>query len=436
MTLLSHPIPAVDSGAILMLSGTIPGEPGVGGVILKDLLESSPAGSVVCAPVPSAQALQLDWMARCPLACTPFPRRFETGWRPFGGVAGELVGWSARNAMFGRHCRQLVRDISHTIATQEIRRVWAVLDCPTVIQIADHIAAQLGVPLSVMVWDAPELLVAQLRLDRWSGRSLLGRFERVLKQADRVGVICEQMQSAYEQRFGAGHYVVMRHGISESLWQPASADRSPHELRIGFAGSMTSPQAFQQLIQVLNACHWKISERSVTLRLIGSRYTLDSRMPQHIEYFGWRTLDETVQLLAECDLLYLPQPFESKLRDLAALSFPTKLTSYLAAGRPVLLHAPEYASIVPLFSKYQFGRWCPYADADALSDVLTQMANSVSGPEIRTAIEKARSEEFCQSVFLSRFRELTGVAAGDSPAKADVAKAAASNQYFSGLVKH
>ncbi len=396
-----------DRPFVLILSGTVPGEPGVGGVILQDLAQSTFGDSLKCACIPTRHAFEQNWMSRCPIECTADQRKYETGWKPFRGVAGEYIGYHVRKALFGKHCRNLVSQLRQRYQGSGIRRVWAVLDCPTVIETADRIARALDVPLSVMVWDAPELLADQLSFDQWSRRSMMDRFREVILNADRVGVICEQMQTAYTHRFGDLKYVIMRHGLDESLTHNVTIGRSSNVLRIGFAGSITAQQPFQQMIRMLDGVAWNIGDRAVTLRLIGSRYLLDSRSPQSIEYFGWRSSAETVRLLSECDVLYLPQPFEPHLRELAELSFPTKLSTYLASGKPILLHTPEYGSIVPLYKRFQFGEWCSSLDTASLLKALEHLSHS-DAATLEKSIRNARDEEFGRDVFLSRFELLTG----------------------------
>ena len=61
------------------------------------------------------------------------------------------------------------------------------------------------------------------------------------------------------------------------------------------------------------------------------------------------TRSDVVEELAACDLTFLPQPFSDSKRFVAEYSFPTKLSSYLAAGTPCLVLAPANASL----SKYR-----------------------------------------------------------------------------------
>ena len=391
---------------VLVLSGTIPGEPGVGGVILGDLQKALPARALEFIPAVTQQIVDLGWLDRAERLAGHVSRRFEPGFRPVRGIVGEIVGAAARKIKFERHCKELVAEICKNEAAKSCNKIWAVLDCQTVIHIATAVAQRLQKPLVVMVWDAPELLVRQYNLDRWSAANLLESFQRTVRESESVGVICEQMQKTYTEKFGSSQYVILRHGIREDLWAK-STESASDRLIIGFAGSITAQQPFNRLINALDEANWNIQGRNVTLRLIGSRYTLDSRQPQRIEYFGWRSLDETVQLLAECDLEYLPQPFEEHLRPLAELSFPTKLTTYLAAGKRVLLHAPTYASVNSFFQKYPVGNICSSLETPQIISAVENLIRR-SKLEVDSAIDAARKTEFNNLVFVNRFQKLIG----------------------------
>lgn len=401
---------------ILGISGTIPGEPGVGGVILSDLIRSFPDGVLSFIPIVSPHVIDLGWLARGVGIQGHAIRRYETGWRPVNGLAGEAMGRVARRIKFGRHCRQLVDEICRNEAAQSADVVWAILDCPTVIEIATQIAEQLNKPLVVLIWDSPELLINQLHIDRWSAAAMIRQFHSTIRKARSVGVICEQMRQTYANDIGPNNYIILRHGIQKQLW----ADTQPKNngrITIGFAGSITAAKPFEAMVRTLNENNWLIDGKPVVLRLIGSRYLLDSRQAQQIEYFGWRSLSDTIRLLSECSLLYLPQPFSASLRPLAELSFPTKLTTYLAAGRRVLLHAPEYASVVDFMRKYPVGKVCDSLESEAIAGALLEL-DSLPETEIQTAIAGARHDEFNQHVFVNRFRELVGMEQMSEPATA------------------
>lgn len=390
---------------ILTLSGTVPNEPGVGGVILEDLRKGLPENTLGFYPALSVAAKSGGWLDRANGVIGHIERRYETAYRPLKGVAGEWISRAARKAKFESHCGRCVDQICSNEAVQHCERVWAILDCPTAIEIASAVATKLGKPLSVLVWDAPELLSQKFHMDRWSVRSMMDRFANTLRAAESVGVICEQMEQAYRQQFGENDYIILRHGIEPELCFDPATEISEGRITIGFAGSITAKQPFDKLIQLLDECGWQWAGREIALRLIGSRYVLDSRKPQHIEYFGWRSLQETVELLSQCTLLYLPQPFEPSLRPLAELSFPTKLTTYIAAGRRVLLHATDYGSITPFMKRHPIGVACSSLEVNSLRTAIEKLLEMPGAP-LASAITRCREDEFSADVFQSRFREL------------------------------
>ena len=405
-----------DRGAprTLLVTGTLPGTAGVGAIILRDLLADMPKGSVCCVAAVRRGTGTRSSQDRDCQADVVFERRFETAYRPVRGLAGEIVSAVVRRALFRRHVAGFVTQATASGQRHAVELVWAVLDCPTTILAARDVAGRLGVPLVVLVWDPPEVLAAQLNHDRFTRSALLSEFESTMRFADRCGVVGESMKARYDAAYGQ-QCVIVRHGLASSRWREVRSRTWPgREVRVGYAGSITAPGTFRTLVQMLDSRGWELGGRDVVLRLIGARHQLNPRGPQRIEYYGWRSVDETVTLLSECNLLYLPQSFSERLRPLAELSFPTKLSTYLAAGRPVLLHAPHYASVAPFFERYPFGVWCRSMELDTLASALCRLA--VPGADVDQTcrhVERARQEELNADVFRRRFRQLLGLEQGE-----------------------
>jgi glycosyltransferase involved in cell wall biosynthesis len=94
-----------------------------------------------------------------------------------------------------------------------------------------------------------------------------------------------------------------------------------------------------------------------------------------VEFLGWHSQEETIQLLSEADVLYCPYWFDSAFEEESRLSFPSKLTTYLAAGRPVLFHGPAYASPAVFLKERGAGECCFSLDTDSIIASLTKLAN-------------------------------------------------------------
>lgn len=190
---------------ILLFSGTAPGEFGVGGIVLRDMCDSLPPGMLRCFVVPTRgnrEYADRESMEKLPEVADFVERRYDTAYRPVPGILGELIALAARKAKRPQHLRRIVARAVECGRSYGAEMVWAVLNCPTVIQTATHVAARLGVPLIVLVWDAPELLSHQLQHDRWFARAVVRDFDATMRSAARCAAIGETMKEAYDQAYG------------------------------------------------------------------------------------------------------------------------------------------------------------------------------------------------------------------------------------------
>ena len=376
---------------ILLITGTPPGEPGVGGVLLEDLIRAGGAERFECAWLAARGSRERPWLESVPTV--RIPRRYETAYRPCRGLAGEVVSGVALRGLRPGMLAGCVCTVQSRINETRPELLLAVLDSPGAIQVARRVAEVTDIPLVSIVWDDVDLFCRQAALDRWTRRWVERDFAAVLRRSRRVAVICENMQRAYAERYGIEGRV-LRHGLpevareGEASAEPEAASGSRFggslalpgsPLRIGFAGSNTAPDCLRVLIECLDARGWACSGRPITLRMLGARYLCESRQPQSIEFLGWRDVAETRRLLAECDVLYLPQTFDRGLRSLAELSFPTKLSTYVAARRPILLHAPEYASLSGFWTRHDLGPQVNRLEASAVGQALEASLDTARG---------------------------------------------------------
>jgi glycosyltransferase involved in cell wall biosynthesis len=64
---------------------------------------------------------------------------------------------------------------------------------------------------------------------------------------------------------------------------------------------------------------------------------------------------EMPRILREATLLFLPLAWHTKSPDIIATATPGKFTDYLASGRPMLIHAPDYAFVSRYAKQHQLG---------------------------------------------------------------------------------
>jgi hypothetical protein len=329
----------------------------------------------------------------------------------FQPIIAYPLHWYIRNIQVPILVRKAVRYAKE----QHIGIVWAVLDNPTLIYLARRVAAALSVPLVVTVWDPPERFAVDRGMDVFSKKLLLHEFAKTLHAADRCSVASEGMQEEYKRRYGI-ESVVLIHGVHPDLRRPAAKKLNrADQFVIGIAGSLYAVQEWQALLSALSSVDWRLDGREVSLRLLGSDIWVHAPPGKmHIEYLGWRSLEETIDIMSQVDVTYVPYWFDKNYSLAVRLCFPNKLTTYLAAGRPVFFHGPEDSSPASFFRRFPVGLCCHSLEP---KEIIQSLMRFVSDEEFyaraAAAGQVALDQELNLRVFLDHFAHLIGIDKGD-----------------------
>ena len=311
----------------------------MGGTFLRDLCDWYPHQSICCVAIgpPSVRSEDpsLDWLPVLYLE-TPRVQGFGRG----GPLLNHLSGLLFRTHTNLRRVPAIVDRAVRFGREQPVSLVWAVLNTPTVIRCARAVALALDVPMVTTVWDPPERLIHEAGFDRLSRVSVLREFGKALRQSARCGVASDPMAEDYKERYDVTP-VVLIHGLHSRHWRtPARVPSRNGQLVIGFAGSLYATDTWDALLAALGQAGWEIDGRSVRIRVLGKQMSFSLEEQAHIDYMGWKSLDETVEALSDVDISYLPYWFDESHSLSVRLCFPNKLSAYLAAGRPVFFMVP------------------------------------------------------------------------------------------------
>jgi glycosyltransferase involved in cell wall biosynthesis len=114
--------------------------------------------------------------------------------------------------------------------------------------------------------------------------------------------------------------------------------------------------------------------------------------------------------IAQTDFCYLPYWFDPGKRRHAELSFPNKFETYLAAGRPVLFHGPDYAGIAAAVQEYGVGICVHSLNQDEIASALERLILDASLREtLSQRATAAFQAEFNAAVMMKNFATLIGV---------------------------
>jgi hypothetical protein len=260
----------------------------------------------------------------------------------------------------------LAREARAEAEARGARAFWVVMHYAGV-AIAARLARAGGLPLHLTVHDDPAFGVA-LRSRRYLG--LVPWIERdfasALRRAASVDVIGRGMADRYRRRYGVEPTVVHR-ALDEPVAPAGDYDRDRLGLRVGVLGST---YGYDQLPILARAVEAAAARLGVAPRLLvfgrghGEQLRAEFAGRVEVEAAGHVSEDEAVPLLRDCFALYLNYPFGRRDAVLRQTSFPTKLSTYVQAARPLLLHVPPDSSVMPLIGPGGFA--IPWHDLDPM----------------------------------------------------------------------
>jgi glycosyltransferase involved in cell wall biosynthesis len=363
---------------ILLLADIPPCKNFTAGLVLDQLCRFLPRGSIACFTVsvrelnakisPDLEWIPIQYEYRPKETSTIFSKRIPSlhtlvnlGLYMYNGRAIRRI--ASKAIKFGR---------SFGADT-----LWCTLQGPTQLRLALPVATGLGIPLLTEIYDPPAWILRAQSTPNVLQAILLRKFDTILRKSHACATASWPMAQQYAERYDTKTVALLPSLDQSVALPPAISINSGKELVIGMAGQIYATEEWKALIHALDSVHWKICDRDVRIRLLGRWASFNVVNPVRIEYLGWHTQEKSVELLSEADILYLPYPFDPAFETEARLSFPSKLTTYFAAGRPVLFHGPAYASPWEFLVQNEAGYRCETNDQvhiiDALSTLTTDM---------------------------------------------------------------
>ena len=335
---LNRPAPARLVGysaehPLLLLTDFPPETAGGGAVILQSLLGLAELEKIVWLTPsrPRAEGRNVVWLRRGSAVRTPMLGR--SLWLDTTLMAGDLA------------------DEVHGIARERgARAIWIVMHGAGV-AIAARLSRRTTIPIHLTVHDDPAFAMA-LTSRRYLALvpAIEHDFARALRSAASVDVISQGMADRYLRRYGVRSVIVHR-GMDRVVEPSPPYDKERLGLRVGILGNT---YGYRQLLILGRAVAEAAKELEVPGRLLvvgaghGEPLRRDLAGQVAVEYTGHIDEPEAVRHLQSCFLLYLNYPFPSIHAVRRQTSFPTKLSTYVQAARPLLIHAPADSSVTQL----------------------------------------------------------------------------------------
>ena len=277
-------------------------------------------------------------------------------------------------------------------------RITSILSVPsagTLLLVSCILSIAAGVELSVYFLDL-YACNKHFKLRRW----LSGPIERLaIRTAKNVFVMSEALKQHYTAKYCV-ETIVLPHPIElkDKVLNPSRPSAGTKDGRpavIVFTGYIYEYQIdpLQNLAMAISGMD------SVELHIYTSRsndYLIKMGVyGKNIHYKGFVDTERIRLIQEQASILFLPMAFRPPEPAITRTASPGKLPEYLISGRPVLVHAPEYAYISWYARKYGWGLVVDQPDPELLKKgIRTLLDDSVlSGRLVGNAFKTARMHE-------------------------------------------
>ncbi len=279
--------------------------------------------------------------------------------------------------------------------------IWSIVQGQTMIKITEPAARYGNVPYFIQVWDPPEWWMLENRFDRFTQKSVMKAFASALHHSQKCLAASWAMADDYSEKYDCSAVPVIL-GFSPGRVSPAGI-RDERKFVIALSGQIYAENEFNALVTALNRMHWEHNGKQIVLRLYGRYFHLYFSECSRIEIRGWMEQDQLLPELADADLLYCPYWFDEAHRLPTTLSFPSKLSTYLKTARPVLIHAPEYASPRRYLVQRGAGYICDTMDPNGIASLLSMIMDL--SEQDRQALGEQGYQAFLNTLTTAHMRE-------------------------------
>lgn len=235
------------------------------------------------------------------------------------------------------------------------------------------------------IWDPIDWFLYALNYNQTSTKKVLKLFDAVMDNADFILTASRPMSAVYKKKYHTPSLPLFSSYRNFDGITPANKPKkSKDSFTITLSGQTYAKQGIKSLINSLNSIDWKHHGKKISLRYFGpNRNSFMSNNP-HITVEGYVTQDKLIAAEAESDLLYCPYFFDDDpvFKVISEQSYPSKISTYIPSGTPILIHSAPNSSVYRDFRKYKCGFLLsstnPTKIAQKIQEIIESPASKVS----------------------------------------------------------
>lgn len=283
----------------------------------------------------------------------PYPTMLQEA--PFSAIPGKssLGYWSFKRS----GCQEGVDKINTIIQENDIELVWLVLNSHATIQIGARLSEKLNFPIIGHVWDTPEYLAQNMRLDPLTNKALTKTFADFMNRCTRAVTVSESMTKIFQQRYNVVS-LPMVFCPPHSSWRTVKPKgQNKDKIQVVFAGSLYAYTEWNAFLNAIEERNQSSNFPKIEVTCIGN-LSRRAKKRDWVNYEAIKPIDEAATLVSNADIAYLPYWMDQKHEYFTKTAFPGKMSFYVSSGTPVLFHGPKDSTPTDFLSKFIVGKCC------------------------------------------------------------------------------
>lgn len=237
--------------------------------------------------------------------------------------------------------------------------LWIVEQGQSIILQARPLAKATNLPYVIQTWDSPQWWMKANRYAEQTKAEVMAEYGRALNEAECFIAASWIMEREFKEQYHCKRSKAVVLGFQDEEL-PAIPRKDKNAFVIAMAGQIYAIEEFRALLMGLNYLNWAYKGKKIYLDIYAPyipHIEMPFAIPGNVRVKGWRAQSELLVELHNADLLYCPYWFDEEVAVVSHTSFPSKLSTYLSAKRPVVVHGPSYASPV-VFVKENHAGYC------------------------------------------------------------------------------
>ena len=286
---------------------------------------------------------------------------------------------------------ELKDELVKYVKENKITKIWCPLQGEVLTLLVNHVYNKTKIPYVLEIWDPIEWWMKDNEFSDERKEKTLLEVEKAFKNSKKVITTSIEMSKYLTKKYKTSCIEVMPPLRRKEYY---NISKSKDKFIISMAGQVYASEELDVFLTALDSLKWKINKKDVYFEHYGLwkdsyiDFTKHEKYKDRIILKGFVEQDELLNQLSNSNLLYCPYFFstDEELKQVAEISFPSKVITYLAIDVPILYHGPDYSGPYKFLDKNNCALLIPSTKTKDIVEVL----NSINTKKCNEIIKNAK----------------------------------------------